>query len=137
MTLKRHQWAELIGIVLIVLSTAVQVFFVEPAKRRIELSVIGSYLSEVEHNLSHELARNFKSVALRDGLDEAQAEKLVAGLRYNSKEANRVMRFRSDLGRSTFFYEELFTLLALAVFVIGTLLTAFGRYYEMRSVGSG
>lgn len=137
MQLKRYQWAELIGIVLIVLSTAVQVFFIEPAKRKLELSVIGSFVSQAERNLSKELERNFKSLALRDGMSGAKVDELTAGLRYNSKEANRVMRFRSDFARTTSFYEGVYSLLALAVFTIGTLLTAVGRYFAMRDSGSG
>ncbi|MEO0618584.1 MAG: hypothetical protein AAFZ01_04825 [Pseudomonadota bacterium] len=133
MALKHYQYAELIGIVLIVVSTAVQVFFVEPAKRKLELVVVGSYVSSIESNLSKELARNFRALAVRDGMSSDAADGLVRGLTANAREANRVMRYRSDLGRKTDVFEGIFTYVSLAVFVLGTLLTAWGRYADMRS----
>ncbi|MEL6290090.1 MAG: hypothetical protein AAFQ35_15130 [Pseudomonadota bacterium] len=131
--MKLYQWAELLGIMLIMVSTAAQIFLVEPAKRNLEFLVVGSFVSTAERNLSAELARNFRSLAVRDGVPEGEADALVKGLTGISKEAGRVARYRSDTGRATQLTENIFSFAAFVIFVLGTVLTVVGRYAEMRA----
>ena len=126
--LRTYQWAELIGILFLLASTATQMFYVESLKRGIEWRLATFSIQQVGQIQTREILDNRVSllIALKADLAAiATAEGAGAKLmdRFETADANYVLDKQWGEGA--------LQIAILALFAIGSVLAGFGRAMEM------
>lgn len=133
MGFKTYQLGELFGIVLLLGSTATQMFYLDPLKREIEWRLAAFSIqqsAQVQIKAVHD-----NRIVLLKALN-APAEKIKEA---EDDRAKNLDRFRTaDANISDYMIakesvEDNLQLIVLALFGIGTLLAGFGRAMEMRA----
>lgn len=131
MRLRGYQWAELVGIIFLLASTATQIFYVEPLRREIEWRLAAFAMQQngriqVEATYGNRIAM-LRALKAGDGeiaAAEAERDKLVE--RYKTADANV-----ADYVLDKEWVESALQVIVLALFAIGSLLAGFGRAMEM------
>lgn len=133
MGFKTYQLGELLGIVLLLGSTAMQMFYLDPLKREIEWRLAA---------FSTQQSAQVQIKAIYDNRIEvlqalkAPAEKISAAQAARDETLNRFKSSDADI--SDFMIakegvEDNLQYIVLALFALGTLLAGFGRAMEMRA----
>ncbi len=135
MRLRGYQWAELFGVVLLLASTAIQVFYVEPLKREIEWRLAAFNMQQngqlqVKAIYASQIATLRAVKAAGSDLKAAESERDELLGRYRTADANI-----SDYLIAKEQVENWLQMLAVALFALGSLLAGFGRAMEMKAAG--
>jgi len=133
MGFKSYQLGELFGIVLLLGSTAMQMFYLDPLKREIEWRLAAfSIQQSAQVQLKAVFDNRIKLLeavnAPADKIREAEAERDKELAQYRTADANI-----SDFMIEKENVEDYLQYVVLALFALGTLLAGFGRAMEMRS----
>lgn len=137
MRLKAHQWGELIGIVFLLASTAVQIFYVEPLKREIEWRLSAFNMQQNGQQQARAIF-DTRIVTLRAlkapeaDIKAAETERDATIAKYKTADANVADYL---LEKET--VENFLQIGVLALFGVGSLLAGFGRAMEMIAAGRG
>ncbi len=129
--LKAYQWGELIGILLLVVSTATQMFYVDPLRREIEWRLAAF---SMQQNAAMQLKATYASrIATLEALNApaaaiktAEMERDEALASYKTADANI-----ADYLLAKEPVEDALETLVLILFSAGTLLAGLGRAVEM------
>ena len=131
MKLRVYQWGELLGILLLLISTATQIFHVEPLKRQIEWRLAAFSIQQNGQIQVRAIYGNRTTIlrALNAGQDEIKAvqnerDKLIE--KYKTADANV-----ADYILEKEWIENALQFIVAGLFAIGSLLTGFGRAMEM------
>jgi hypothetical protein len=132
MALKSYQVGELIGVGMVLLSTAMQLFYLEPLKREIEWRISAFYMQQ---NAQIQTAAMFgNTVAVLETMDapasriaDTKAERDRILERYKTADANI-----ADIVIDKEQNENYLQLIVVALFSLGTFLIGLGRAMEMR-----
>ena len=131
MGLRADQWGELIGILLLLASTATQIFYVEPLKRQIEWRLAafsnqqnGRIVAETTYDNRITLLRALKADAGAIAAAEQGRKTLVE--KYQTADANVANYILSKE-----WIENVLQIIVVALFACGSLLAGIGRAFEM------
>ena len=131
MKLRAYQWAELLGIVFLLASTATQIFYVEPLKRQIEWRLAafsnqqnGRIQAETTFDNRIALLRALKADAGDIEAAEEGRRKLIE--KYTTADAN-VANYVLDKE----WIESVLQIIVVGLFAFGSLLAGIGRAMEM------
>lgn len=131
MRLRGYQWAELIGIVFLLASTATQIFYVDPLRREIEwrmatfsMQQTGQVQMKAIFDTRLSTLRTLK--APDSEITEVTTERDAALQRFKAADANI-----SDLLHEKQPVEDYLQILVISLFAIGSLLAGIGRAMEM------
>lgn len=135
MALKAHQRGELLGVFLLLASTAAQMFYLEPLKREIEWRLVtfqiqqtGQVQIRALYDTQIAMLQSVNAAPDRIKAIEADRDKTVA--KFTTADAN-ISDYLFEKER----VEEYLQYAVIALFALGILLTALGRANEMRSAG--
>lgn len=131
MRLRAYQLGELLGVIFLLVSTATQIFYVDPLKREIEWRLAAFNMQQNGRVQIDAIYGNristLRALKVPDGeVKAAEAEREVALAKYRTADAN-VSDYLIDKQQ----VEDLLQVLVLALFAIGSLLAGFGRAMEM------
>ena len=131
MRLKVYQWGELIGILLLLGSTAAQMFYLEPLKREIEWRLVAFNTQQSAQIQLRATFDNQVALLKRMGApgeeiaaNEAKREALLG--QYKTSDAN-ISDFMVEKER----VESNIEVIVIALFALGSLLAGLGRTLEM------
>ena len=133
MRLKVYQYGELVGIVLLLASTAMQLFYLEPLKREIEWRLVAfntqqSAQIQVRTIFDNQLAL-LKLMNAPAGEAAATAAKREETLdKFRTSDANI-----ADYMLAKERVENILQMIVIALFALGSLLAGFGRALEMHA----
>ena len=133
MGFKVYQLGELIGIALLLGSTAMQVFYLDPLKREIEWR-LATFSIQQSAQVQIKAVHDNRIVLLQavnapaDKIREAEADREKSLDRFKTADANI-----SDYMFEKEGVEDYLQLIVLGLFGLGTLLAGFGRAMEMRA----
>lgn len=132
MGLKPHQRGEIIGVLMVLGATAVQLFYLEPMKREIEWRLAafnvqqsGQVQTKAIYDARVDLLK--AANAPDDRIKAAEAERDATIAKYKTADAN-ISDYLFDKGQ----VEEYLQWLVAGLFILGTMLTAYGRARELR-----
>jgi len=131
MRLKVYQWGELIGILLLLGSTAAQMFYLEPLKREIEWRLVAF---NTQQSAQIQLRALFDNQVVLAGRLRAPAEEIAAT---EAKRETLLGQYKtSDANISDFMVEKervesSIEVIVIALFALGSLLAGLGRTLEM------
>jgi hypothetical protein len=131
MWLRSYQWAELIGILFLLSSTATQIFYVDPLRREIEWRMATfstQQTGQIQVKAIYE-ARLSTLRALRvsdSELRQVETDRDMALTQFKTADANI-----ADYLHAKQPVEDTLQLLVVALFAIGSLLAGIGRAMEM------
>ena len=133
MKLKAHQWGELIGMFLLLASTAAQIFYVEPLKREIEWRLAAFTMQQNGQMQTQAIYDSRISVlqALKapdEAVKSAEAERDANLAKYKNADANI-----ADYLIAKEPIEDALQWLVIGLFGLGTLLAGIGRAIAMRA----
>lgn len=133
MRLRGYQFGELIGIVLLLASTAMQLFYLEPLKREIEWR-LAAY--SMQQSAQVQLRSAFDNQLALLKLMNAPAEQIKAT--ETKRDATLTQYKNSDADISDFMIEKervenYLEVIVIALFALGSLLAGLGRTFEMLS----
>lgn len=137
MGLKVHQVGELVGLLLVFVSTAAQIFYLEPIKREIEwrltafnIQQTGQVQAKAVYDSRVAILRAVNAPA--DAVKAAETEGAALLARYKTADADiaDVVIAKQDA-------EDLIQIIVMALFALGSALVAFGRAMEMRDARRG
>jgi len=135
MRLRAYQFGELLGVIFLLVSTATQVFYVEPLKREIEMRLAAFNMQQNGQIQIHAIYGN-RIATLRalkapeEDVKAAETDRDAAVARYKNADAN-ISDYLIEKER----VEEYLQLIVLGLFAIGSLLAGFGRAMEMIAAG--
>ena len=112
--LRGYQWAELLGILFLLASTATQIFYVEPLKREIEWRLAAFSIQQIGQIQTEATLTN--RVALLTALN---ADSAAIG---EAEAARAKLKDR---------FENALQVIVMVLFALGLLLAGFGRAMEM------
>lgn len=131
--LRSYQWCELAGIWLVLITTAVQIFYMEPLKREIEWRLVSFYQQQNAQILASTIFDSRSAVLAAVNAPDAQIQQVAAEReklleRYRNSDADiaSLVIDKQDV-------ESYLQLLVVGLFGLGTVLTAVGRVAEMRA----
>ena len=132
MGFKAYQLGELFGIVLLLGSTATQMFYLDPLKREIEWRLAAFSIqqsAQVQLKAIHDnrIMLLQATNASADKIKEVQTERNKNLDRYRTADANI-----SDYMIEKESVEDNLQVIVIALFALGTVLAGFGRAMEMR-----
>ncbi|RUP09717.1 hypothetical protein [Hyphomicrobium sp.] len=133
MGFKVYQLGELIGIALLLGSTAMQMFYLDPLKREIEWR-LATFSIQQSAQVQIKAVHDNRIVLLQavnapaDKIREAEADREKSLDRFKTADANI-----SDYMFEKEGVEDYLQLIVLGLFGLGTLLAGFGRAMEMRA----
>lgn len=128
-----YQLGELFGIILLLGSTAMQMFYLDPLKREIEwrlaaYSIQQSGEVQTKATFDTRIALLQALNASDDKIKAAETDRDATLGRFRTADAN-IADFMIEKER----VEDLLQYIVLALFALGTLLAGFGRAMEMRA----
>jgi len=131
MRLKVYQFGELVGILFLLASTAMQMFYLEPLKREIEWRLVAfntQQSARIQANTIYEnhleLMRLMKAPEGQLAVIEARRDKTVDAYKNSDANISDFMTAKESVEG----YLEIFT---ISLFAIGSLLAGIGRTLEM------
>lgn len=131
MALERHHVAELLGIVLVLASTATQMFYVEPSQREIAWRM-NAFAQQQNAQVLARTVLDSRIATLKAlnapaaDITAAEAERTSTIARFQTADANI-----SDYVIAKQPVEDMLQMVVLALFAIGTLLAGYGRLVEL------
>lgn len=133
MKFKLHQIGELIGIALLLASTAMQLFYLEPLKREIEWRLVAFNTQQSAQVQARAIYDNHISLlqvmnAPAERLRDAETKRDATLGQYKTSDAN-ISDFMIEKER----VEGVLEVVVIGFFAIGSLLAGLGRALEMRS----
>ena len=135
MRLRIHQYGELIGIFLLLASTAMQLFYLEPLKREVDWRMVAfntQQSAQLQLRAAYDnqvaLLTLMKAPAEQVSATEAQRDKVLA--QYKTSDANI-----ADFVMAKQDVEGYLEFVLIGLFALGSLLTGIGRVLEMRTAG--
>lgn len=133
MGFKPYQLGELIGIVLLLGSTAMQIFYLDPLKREIEwrlaaFSIQQSAQAQIKAVYDNRIILLQAVNAPAGKIGEAEADREKSLGQFKTADANI-----SDYMIEKAGIEDYLQIAVLGLFALGTLLAGFGRAMEMRA----
>jgi len=133
MAFKAYQFGELLGIALLLGSTATQMFYLDPLKREIEWRLAAFSIqqpAQVQLKAIHDNRILLLQVtnAAAEKIKDAELERDKSLDRYRTADANI-----SDYMIEKESVEDNLQMVVMALFALGTLLAGFGRAMEMRT----
>jgi hypothetical protein len=135
MRLRIHQYGELIGIFLLLASTAMQLFYLEPLKREVDWRMVAfntQQSAQLQLRAAYDnqvaLLTLMKAPAEQVSATEAQRDKVLA--QYKTSDANI-----ADFVTAKQDVEGYLEIVLIGLFALGSLLTGIGRVLEMRTAG--
>lgn len=137
MKLKLHQWGELFGMLLLLASTAAQIFYVEPLKREIEWRLAAFSMQQNAQVQTRAMFDTRLAVlkavnAPADALKQTEVERDSTLERFRNADANI-----SDYLTEKTTVEDGLQMIVLALFALGTLLAGLSRAIEMQAQSTG
>ena len=133
MRLRIHQYGELFGIFLLLASTAVQLFYLEPLKREIDWRLVAfntqqSAQFQLQTTFDNQIAllKLMNAPAEQVAATEAQRAKLLA--QYKTSDANI-----SDYMIAKEGVEKYLEMIVIALFALGSILAGLGRLIEFQT----
>ena len=133
MALKAHQRGELLGVFLLLASTATQMFYLEPLKREIEWRLVTFQIQQTGqvqmrslYDTQIAMLQSVNAAPERIAVITADRDKTVA--KFTTADAN-ISDYLIEKQR----VEEYIQYAVIALFALGILLTALGRAHEMRA----
>lgn len=131
MKLRAYQWAELLGILFLLGSTATQIFYVEPLNREIEWRLAAFSMQQngqiqVEAIYGNRIALLRAANAAQSEIEVAESERHKLIEKYKTADAN-VANYVIDKQ----WIENTLQLIVVGLFAIGSLLAGAGRAIEM------
>lgn len=133
MKLKVHQVGELFGLLLVFLSTAAQIFYLEPLKREIEWR-LATFSIQQTGQLQTKAVYDSRVAVLRavnapaDAVKTAETERDTMLARYQTADANI-----SDYLTDNEAVEDRIQVIVMVMFALGSVLIGLGRAMEMRA----
>lgn len=133
MALRGYQKGELAGVLLVLLSTGLQLFYVEPLKREIEWRLAAFNIQQsgqvvTDAVFGNRIALLNAANASAEQIKDAESARDLALKKYRTADANI-----SDYLIEKQTVEGYLQIIVIALFAAGTLLTAYGRAKEMRN----
>ena len=135
MRLRSHQVGELVGIFLLLASTAMQLFYLEPLKREIEMRLVAFNIqqsAQVQLRTAYDnqltLLKVMNATAEQISAAEAQRGKVLAQYKTSDADIADVVMAKQDV-------ESYLEIVLIGLFALGSLLTGIGRVLEMRTAG--
>lgn len=135
MRLRIHQYGELVGIFLLLASTAMQLFYLEPLKREVDWRMVAfntQQSAQLQLRAAYDnqvaLLTLMKAPAEQVSATEAQRDKVLA--QYKTSDANI-----ADFVMAKQDVEGYLEFVLIGLFALGSLLTGIGRVLEMRTAG--
>jgi hypothetical protein len=133
MRLKGYQIGELCGILLLLASTATQLFYLEPLKREIEWRLVAfntqqSAQIQLRTTFDNQIALLKALNAPSEQIQQTEANRDTALEQYKNSDAN-ISDFMFDKEN----VENYIELIVIALFAVGTLLAGLGRAIEMQA----
>jgi hypothetical protein len=133
MRLKYYQLGELIGIVFLLASTAMQLFYLEPLKREIEWRLVAF---NTQQSAQTQLRTTFENQLALLKLMNAPAEQVTAT--EAKRDATLSAYKNSDANISDFMIakegvENYLEIIVIVLFALGSLLAGLGRALEMQA----
>lgn len=131
MPLRGYQWAEIIGIVFLLASTAMQIFYVEPLRREIEWRM-ATFSMQQTGQLQMKAIYDTRLSTLRalrapdTEIKQVENERDTAIERFQTADANI-----SDYLHDKQQVEGMLQIIVICLFAIGSLIAGFGRTMEM------
>ncbi len=135
MKLRVYQLGELLGVIFLLISTATQVFYVEPLKREIEMRLAAFNMQQngqvqIRAIYGNRIAMLRTLKAPDDDVKAAEVERDAAVARYKNADAD-IADYLFEKER----VEEYLQYVVLGLFAFGSLLAGFGRAMEMIASG--
>ena len=131
MWLRGYQWGELIGILFLLASTAIQIFYVDPLRREIEwrmatlsMQQTGQLQMKAIYDARLSMLRALKSP--EGDIQHVETEREGALAKFRTADANI-----SDYLLAKQPVEDYLQFAVIVLFAIGSLLAGFGRAMEM------
>ncbi len=131
MKLKAYHFGELIGVMFLLGSTAMQLFYVEPLKREIEWRLVAFNTQQtaqiqVRTNFDNHIALLKLMSAPAQQIEDATARRDTLISQFKNADAN-IADYMIDKER----VEEYLGIIVMALFAVGTLLAGISRAIEM------
>ena len=132
MRLRIHQVGELIGIFLLLASTAMQLFYLDPLKREIEMRLIAFNMqqsAQIQLRTAYDnqlgLLKVMNAPAEQVSATEAQRDKVVAQYRISDGDIADVVMEKEKV-------EGYMEIVVIVLFAIGSILAGLGRLIEFQ-----
>ncbi len=132
MRLRIHQVGEIIGIALLLASTAAQLFYLDPLKREIEMRLIAFNMqqsAQIQLRTAYEnqlgLLRVMNAPEEQIRAAEAQRDKVVAHYRFSDGDIADVVMEKEKV-------EGYMEIIVITLFALGSVLAGLGRLIEFQ-----
>lgn len=133
MRLRMHQVGEIVGIILLLASTAMQLFYLEPLKREIEMRLIAFNIqqsAQVQLRTAYEnqaaLLKAMNAPSEQVSAAEAQRTKVLAQYKNSDADISDVVLAKEKV-------EEYLGIVVIVLFAIGSILAGLGRLIEFQT----
>lgn len=133
MRLRIHQTAELIGIFLLLASTAMQLFYLEPLKREIEWRLVAfntQQSAQIQLRTAYEnqlaLLRVMNAPADQVSATEAQRNKVLADYKTSDADIANLVIDKENV-------ESYLEVVVIVLFALGSILASVGRLVEFQT----
>lgn len=133
MRLRIYQVGELFGIFLLLASTGMQLFYLEPLKREIEMRIVAFNMqqsAQIQLRTAHEnqlaLLKAMNAPAEQISGAQAQRDKVLAHYKTSDADIADVVMEKENV-------EGYLEIVVIVLFAIGSILTGVGRVIEMRT----
>ncbi len=130
--MKAHQFGELFGICLLLASTAMQLFYLEPLKRDIEWRLASFSIqqsAQIQLRTSYEnqlsLLKLMNAPAETVTATEAQRDRIIKHYKFSDADIADILHEKQNV-------EGYLEIVLISLFALGSILTGWGRYIEMR-----
>ncbi len=132
MRLRTHQVGELIGILLLLASTAMQLFYLEPLKREIEMRLVAFNIqqsAQIQLRTAYEnqlaLLKVMNAPAEQISAAEAQRTKVLGQYKSSDADIADVVLAKEDV-------ENYLEIVVVVLFALGSVLAGLGRLIEFQ-----
>jgi hypothetical protein len=132
MRLRTHQVGELIGILLLLASTAMQLFYLEPLKREIEMRLVAFNIqqsAQIQLRTAYEnqlaLLKVMNAPAEQISAAEAQRTKVLGQYKSSDADIADVVLAKEDV-------ENYLEIVVVVLFALGSILAGLGRLIEFQ-----
>lgn len=133
MRLRVHQVGEIVGILLLLTSTAMQLFYLEPLKREIEMRLVAFNMqqsAQIQLRTAYEnqlaLLKVMNAPAEQIRAAEAQRDKVVAHYRISDGDIADVVMEKEKV-------EGYLEVVVIVLFALGSVLAGLGRLIEFQT----
>ena len=133
MRLRTHQIGEIVGIILLLASTAMQLFYLEPLKREIEMRLVAF---NIQQSAQIQLRTAYDNqIALLKAMN-APAEQVIATEAQRAKVFGQYRNSDADIADVVMAKENVentLGIMVIALFALGSILAGLGRLIEFQT----